>query len=911
MPPRAVSKIFPRIFREWASGYQSPNDSAQEKVDDISEAKPLGSWDARNTPPPSSEYAVFNQMIQDGSIKGLSNDEAARIRAQCGPNESTHDRNRFNLRSFSGSVIAQSIVIAIALSALTSVAEGRWIGLAIVYPLLLARAVLAVYVEHNASSTASLLNEKVALSSLALRNGIIDRVNTSELVPGDIVQLSEYSPVFADGRVLAATESFTVNEAPVPGVRWDFVRMGKGDMVYASSVVKSGEALILVTAIGNKRRDASPRRLLTPPPLHHDEILDKAYRYGMTTAAFVVFLTWVSAFSRPDYHLVSFRVTELLRPTFSILLVGIPIGLTAVVISALMGVALFLGAHGCLVRHLSVIEDIAGVDTLCCDNTGTFTRNQLQTLQPWPVILGVRPRDILVFASLVTSRNPKEHDAIDRAILEAVRGSQVDVDQFRQERFFPFDPYSKKASSVVRTPTGETWCICKGAPLFVLKTVTDNSQSPTLDLPIQRYRATLDRVNKSGYMCLGVARHKCTADGTIIPDYSQILGLIPFIDLAHPDTLERIVDMRQLGLDIKLFSLSGNPVVERLSYGYGLGTTVYQMGSLDLLASSRTLEEYKKNQRIFYDRIKDADAFSEVFPQHKYNVVETLENNARRVAVTADAANECLVLRRATVGIAVCGAADGARAAADVVLLNQGLRPIADVIQISRRAFHAVFTQISYRVALACHMLLCFAGWAVFSIGRESSHRIEMLDVNLVVLIALFSDCFTIAMVFEKAICPLKPLSWSRMTPFGTAMTATIVTFYTCITMVAIPVHGQEHFSVPERNMEAVLFLQIVLSQSLLSLITRPDPLWVIKPPKEFSACVISVNILATIISYLWGSFSRHPPGSNPRLVWDILYVWKMSFGFLCVGSGIYNLRHCPRLPPPVLPKLNVNSFVK
>ncbi|KAJ8132965.1 hypothetical protein O1611_g659 [Lasiodiplodia mahajangana] len=845
MPHRSVAKIFPRVFREWVSRHRSLNDSAQEETDDVSETSPLGSWQDGQTPPRGSEFDTFNQMIKEGTIKGLSDDEAAQIRTQCGINESTDERNRFNLRSFGSSIAAQSIVISVAIPALTSVTEGRWIGLAVVYPLLLARAILAVYAEHDAGTTVALLTKKASLSTPTLRNGVIDWIDASKLVPGDIVQLSECLPVFADGRVLAADESFTVNEAPVPGERWEFTRKKKGDMVYASSVVKSGEAFVLITAIGNKRRDAYPRRSQTPTLLHHDEILERVFKIGPVLAVFVVFLTWVAVFGR-SYDSASYRIRELLRPIFSIILVSIPIGLTAAVIYALTGVALYLGAHGCLVRRLSVLEDVAGVDTLCCDYTGTLTRNHLQVLQPRSVMRGVTPEDVLVFASLVTSGNPNEHDVVDRAILEETRNEQTEINQFRKVKFFPFDPYIKKSSSIVKTPTGETWLYCKGAPLFVLKDcgVTDGPQSPTLDLPIQRYRATVDQIRKSGYPCMGVARHKCTADGTILPGHSQILGLIPFIDLARPDSRQRIVDIRQYGLDIKVFSMNASPVVERISYEYGLGTTVHRMDELDLLTSSTIPEEFKKNPNLFYNRIKDADAFPEVFPQHKYNVVETLENYGRCVAVTADAANECLVLRRATVGIAVCGAADGARAAADLVCFNQGfgLGPIVEAIHASRMAFCTIFTQILYRATAVCHMLLCFAGWGLFSMGRDSGHPVEMLDVTLVVLIILFSDCFTFAAAFDTAMSPITPLIWSKLTPIRTCTTAAIVlAVWTYLTITTIPIHGErDGIIVLDREMEAILFLQIVLSQSMLSLFIRPSPFWAMKPTKEFSACLQS-----------------------------------------------------------------------
>ncbi|KAI1127586.1 E1-E2 ATPase-domain-containing protein [Nemania abortiva] len=901
-------------------------------AEDISESKPSDSWKGIKTALPSSDYAAFDRMVQDGTIKGLTDDrrqtayefdnrdtdQVAQIRSKYGTNESTHGRNGFNLRSFGASVAAQSVVIAIAIPTLASVAEGRWIGFAVVYPLLLSRAIFAVYSEISARGSVALMKQTTSISTPTLRNGVIDNVNASEIVPGDIMRLSEDRPVFADGKILAADESFTVSETLVPGGSRETIRKRREDILHASSVVKSGQAFVIVSAIGNKRRDACPLDVQTSPPIHHNEILDKTFKVGTVLAACVILLTWVSVFYHYRY-LAPSRVEELLRSSFSILLVGVPIGLLATVFNCLVRAALFLGAvNGCLVRRFSVIEDLAGVDTLCCDYTGTFTRIELQAMEPWPATGSVTPEDVLISAGLATSRSAKEHDAIDRAVLQAIRDRHPDAEaeffQYRKEKFFPFDTRSKPASSIVRTPKGETWAYCKGAPLFVLQAVTNNSQNPFLETAIQRYRDALAQITKSGYQCIGVVRNKCTADGAILAGHSEILGLIPFVALPRPDSWQRVVDIKQYGLNIKTFSASAQPVVERASYKFGLGTTVYHMDIEDLLTSSKTPGDFERGQRMFSDRIKDADAFSEVFSRHKFNVVHSLENNGRRVAVTTDSADDCFTLRRATVGIAIAGASDSARAVTDIVYNNQsvGLGPIAETIRTSRSFFNILLMQILYRIAVACHTLICFAGWALQYIGRKGGCRVEMLDVNLVVLIVLFSDFFASVVGLDHTLSSYTQLSWSRSITFKKVTTpVAILVFWTCITMATIPAHSQEDaVSTTERNIEAILFLQIVLSQSVLLLLIRPSPIWIVKPTKAFSACIMSVNLLATMVCYAWGSLGQGRLGSNAMLAWDIVYVWKISFGLLCVTIGVYNLGGYTQ-HRVVLPKLNVTSFVK
>ncbi|KAJ8122947.1 hypothetical protein ONZ43_g985 [Nemania bipapillata] len=244
-----------------------------------------------------------------------------------------------------------------------------------------------------------------------------------------------------------------------------------------------------------------------------------------------------------------------------------------------------------------------------------------------------------------------------------------------------------------------------------------------------------------------------------------------------------------------MFSANAQPVTRNASYNFGLGTVVYDMGIMDLLTAAKTPEEFERIQKLFYDRTKDANAFSDVFPQHRYNVVHSLENNGRGVAVTGSSASECLVLRRATVSISVCGASNGARAAADLVCYNQGvgLGSIAKAITISRMVFNTLIIQITYWIAVVCHTLFCFASWALLSIGWDSSRRVEMLDANPVALTALFSDCFLYAAGADMTISSFTPFSWKQLGPFKTAITAaTLLVFCTYITMVTIPVSLSE-----------------------------------------------------------------------------------------------------------------------
>jgi H+-transporting ATPase len=275
--------------------------------------------------------------------------------------------------------------------------------------------------------------------------------------------------------------------------------------------------------------------------------------------------------------------------------------------------------------------------------------------------------------------------------------------------------------------------------------------------------------------------------------------------------------------------------------------------------------------------VEKADGFAEVFPEHKYQVVEMLQERGHLTAMTGDGVNDAPSLKKADTGIAVEGASDAARSAADIVFLAPGLSAIIDALKTSRQIFHRMYAYVVYRIALSLHLEIFLGLW--IAILNNS------LNIELVVFLALFADVATLAIAYDNAPYSPRPVKWNLPKLWGMSVLLGIVlaigTWITLTTMFTH--HGGiiQNFGVRD----PILFLQISLSENWLIFITRANgPFWSSIPSWELSGAVLIVDILATVFC-VWGWFV----GGQTSIV-TVVRVWIFAFGIFCVCGGLYYL---------------------
>lgn len=500
-----------------------------------------------------------------------------------------------------------------------------------------------------------------------------------------------------------------------------------------------------------------------------------------------------------------------------------------------------------------------------------MTKNKLTLAEPFTVA-GVEPDDLMLTACLAASRKKKGIDAIDKAFLKSLRyypRAKSVLSKYKVIEFTPFDPVSKKVSAVVESPQGERIICVKGAPLFVLKTVTEDHPVP--EEIEQAYKNKVADFATRGYRSLGVARKRGEGQW-------EILGIMPCMDPPRYDTAKTINEAKTLGLSIKMLTGDAVGIARETSRQLGLGTNVYNAERLGL-SGGGTMPGSE-----VYDFVEAADGFAEVFPQHKYNVVEILQQRGYLVAMTGDGVNDAPSLKKADTGIAVEGASDAARSAADIVFLAPGLSAIIDALKTSRQIFHRMYAYVVYRIALSLHLEIFLGLW--IAILNES------LNIELVVFIAIFADIATLAIAYDNAPFSKTPVKWNLPRLWGMSVLLGIVLAigtWICLTTLFVGgTNGQvanggivQNFGIRDE----VLFLQISLSENWLIFITRADgPFWASIPSWQLTGAILIVDIMATFFC-LFGFFV----GGQTSIV-AVVRIWLFSFGVFCVMGGVYYL---------------------
>ncbi|KAK0385896.1 hypothetical protein NLU13_7071 [Sarocladium strictum] len=810
---------------------------------------------------PGSGRQVPEDMLKTDSRVGLTESEVEARRRKYGLNQMKEEKENLVLKFLSYFVGPIQFVMEAA--AVLAAGLEDWVDFGVICGLLLLNAAVGFVQEFQAGSIVEELKKTLALKAVVLRDGTLKEIEAPFVVPGDILQVEEGTIIPADGRIVTEDAFLQVDQSAITGESLA-VDKHTGDNCFQSSAVKRGEAFIVVTATGDNTFVGRAAALVSQSAGgtgHFTEVLHGIGTVLLILVIVTLLVVWVSSFYRSN------GIVTILRFTLAITIVGVPVGLPAVVTTTMAVGAAYLAKKKAIVQKLSAIESLAGVEILCSDKTGTLTKNKLSLAEPFCVD-GVDPDDLMLTACLAASRKKKGIDAIDKAFLKALRHyplAKSVLSKYAVLDFQPFDPVSKKVQVTVQSPQGERIICVKGAPMAVLNTVAQDHPIPE-DID-QAYKNKVAEFATRGFRSLGVARKRGQGSW-------EILGIMPCSDPPRHDTYRTINEAKNLGLSIKMLTGDAVGIARETSRQLGLGTNVYNSERLGLGGGG------DMPGSEVYDFVEAADGFAEVFPQHKYSVVEILQQRGYLVAMTGDGVNDAPSLKKADTGIAVEGASDAARSAADIVFLAPGLGAIIDALKTSRQIFHRMYAYVVYRIALSLHMEI-FLGLWIAILNRS-------LNIELVVFIAIFADIATLAIAYDNAPYSQTPVKWNLPKLWGMSVLLGIVlAIGTWIALTTMYVGGHDGGIVQNfGNIDEVLFLEISLTENWLIFITRANgPFWSSIPSWQLSGAILVVDILATLFC-IFGWFVDGP--NNRTSIVAVVRIWIFSFGIFCIMGGLY-----------------------
>ena len=667
---------------------------------------------------PSEAQTPFSEYAKTG----LSSEEVARKLLQYGPNEIPEKKISL-YRKFLG-YFWGPIPWMIEIASVLSIIIQHYDDFAIIFTLLIVNAVVGFWQERKADNAIELLKKRLAPKARVLRNGTWNEIPSRELVLGDIVRVRLGDIVPADvklmkGDYLLADESALTGES-LP------VEKHVSDVAYAGAIVKQGEMDAYVVATGISSFFGKTAKLVAEARTvsHFQKAVIRIGNYLIILAGIMVSAVFIAALFRHANPLV------ILQFALVLVVASIPVALPAVLTVTMAIGAIALAKKEAIVSKLVSIEEMAGVDVLCSDKTGTITKNEL-TVAEAQAFGKFEIDDALLYGTLAS--RAENHDPIDDAVIAKAKSISAVADvlgRYSVVDFKPFDPVLKRTEATVESRDGGRFKVSKGAPQVVLSLVSNKTEIEN------KVNEIISTFASKGHRALGVI--KGDEEGNW-----QYVGLLAIYDPPREDSAETIKTAQKMGVNVKMVTGDHIAIAKQIAQEVNLGTNI-------IPASSFIDKPDSEAKGI----VENADGFAQVFPEHKYRIVELLQEKGHIVGMTGDGVNDAPALKKADAGVAVDGATDAAKSAADVVLTKPGLSVIIDAIKESRKIFERMTNYAVYRIAETVRVLI-FIGLAILVFNFYP------VTAVMIVIIALLNDIPIMTIAYDNVRVQEKPVRWN------------------------------------------------------------------------------------------------------------------------------------------------------
>jgi H+-transporting ATPase len=769
--------------------------------------------------------------------KGLSSSEAAKRLQQYGANEIAEKKRSpllVFLRYFWG-----PIPWMIEAAAVISAVLQNWDDLVIISALLVVNVIVRTWQENKASNEIELLKKRLALTAKVLRDGKWADLPAKELVPGDIVRLRLGNIVPADTKLVDGAY-LQIDESGLTGESLP-VEKHPGDVAFSSSIIRQGEMNALVVTTGMNTFYGRTTKLVEEAHTksHFQGAVVKIGDYLIVLAAAMVTVTSIVGLLRHQGPL------EILQFGLVLIVASIPAAMPAVLSVCMTVGASALAKKEAIVSKLVAIDEMAGVDILCADKTGTITKNEL-TVGDVKVFKKFTENDVLLYATLASRAEDK--DPIDDAIIvkaKTLEGESASISSYKVASFKPFDPVSKRTEATVDGKDG-SFQVTKGAPQVVLSLVNDKGVEGAVNEDVNSFAA-------KGYRALGVAR----TDGG--KDWHWV-GLIALSDPPREDSAATIKTAESLGIAVKMVTGDHVAIAKEVCREVGLGTNI--------VTSSSILE---KSDSEAESVIEKADGFGEVFPEHKYKIVDLLQKSGHIVCMTGDGVNDAPALKKADCGIAVAGATDAAKSAAAVVLTKPGLSVIIDAVTESRKIFQRMTNYAIYRISETFRVLFFIS----LSIIVFELYPVTAL---MIVLLALLNDMPILTIAYDNVKISQKPEKWNMRSLLGIA---SFLGGIGTVSSFGILLIGLYVLHLNPLVLQSFIYLKLSVAGHLELFVARTKGrFWSVRPAKPLLLAVILTQLTATIIT-VYGILL-------PAMGWDLAaLVWGYALVSFVVTDSL------------------------
>ncbi|CAI8611135.1 unnamed protein product [Vicia faba] len=757
---------------------------------------------------------VFEQL--KCTKEGLSSEEGANRLQIFGPNK-LEEKKESKLLKFLGFmwnplswVMEAAALMAIGLAN----GDGKppdWQDFVGIVCLLVINSTISFIEENNAGNAAAALMAGLAPKTKVLRDGKWSEQEAAILVPGDIISIKLGDIVPADARLLEG-DPLKIDQSALTGESLPVTR-SPGQEVFSGSTCKQGEIEAVVIATGVHTFFGKAAHLVDSTNQVGHFQKHRKYRDGI------------------DNLLV-------------LLIGGIPIAMPTV-----LSVTMAIGSHrlsqqGAITKRMTAIEEMAGMDVLCSDKTGTLTLNKLSVDKNLIEVFekGVDKEHVMLLAARAS--RIENQDAIDAAIVGTLADPKEARAGVREVHFLPFNPVDKRTALTYIDSNGNWHRASKGAPEQIMNLCNLREDAK------RNIHAIIDKFAERGLRSLAVSRQE-------VPEKTkesaggpwQFVGLLSLFDPPRHDSAETIRRALHLGVNVKMITGDQLAIAKETGRRLGMGTNMYPSATLlgqdkDASIAALPVEEL----------IEKADGFAGVFPEHKYEIVKKLQERKHICGMTGDGVNDAPALKKADIGIAVADATDAARGASDIVLTEPGLSVIISAVLTSRAIFQRMKNYTIYAVSITIRIVFGFMFIAL----------IWKFDFSpfMVLIIAILNDGTIMTISKDRVVPSPLPDSWKLNEIFATGIV--LGGYLALMTVIFFWAIKENHFF-PDKfgvrhlghdEMMSALYLQVsIVSQALIfvtrsrgwSFLERPGALLVI--------AFLIAQLIATLIAVYanWG----------------------------------------------------------
>jgi len=665
-------------------------------------------------PNPQSFWSISGAELLgklEVTANGLTSDDAKKRISRYGANRLKPKKRSDTLTILIGQFKSPIILILLAATGL-SLFLHNLVDASIILTIVILSGLLGFWQEHSASDAIAKLLAIVQIKAAILRNGKEEEISVEEIVPGDIVILNAGDIVPGDCLLLESKDLF-VDEAMLTGETFpvekflsvlpvDAVLAQRTNSVWMGTHIVSGnaKALVIFTGKNTEFGKVSERLKLRAPETDFEHGIRRfGYFLGEVTLVLVVIIFAINVYlQRPILESFLFSL-------------ALAVGLTPQLLPAIISINLAHGAKKMaekkvIVKRLASIENFGSMNVICSDKTGTLTEGTVKVDSALD-INGEPSEKVFLYSYLNASLETGFTNPIDRAILIF---RKIDASEYKKEDEIPYD-FLRKRLSILVSKDNARIMVTKGALTNILEVCSsvETKEGNIVDLSPMKDKIQKHFVDFSdqGFRTIGIAYKNISSTSPIKKDDEKdmtFIGFLTLFDPPKPNIADTISSLKKLGVSLKIITGDNHLVAASISKKMGLSDTHILTGP----------QMRQMSDDALLRQVGIIDVFAETEPNQKERIIIALRKAGNVVGYMGDGINDASALHAADVGISVDTAADVAKDAADIVLLEKDLGVLVEGVKEGRTTFANTLKYVFMATSANFGNMFSMAGVSLF-----------------------------------------------------------------------------------------------------------------------------------------------------------------------------------------------------